>query len=102
MSYIVVGMFDTPNETANFAHYLATKFVRFLVLQRKNTQDVRADRFRFVPMMDMTREWTDADLYSKYGLSASEIEFVEKIVRPMDLTSDLLGDVTVDDESDDE
>jgi site-specific DNA-methyltransferase (adenine-specific) len=33
------------------------------------------------------RQWTDADLYAKYGLSASEIAFIEKIVRPMDLTN---------------
>lgn len=80
MSYIVVGMFDTPNETANFAHYLATKFVRFLVLQRKNTQDVRADRFRFVPMMDMTREWTDADLYQHFGLTDDEVDYIESTI----------------------
>ncbi len=40
-------------------------------------------------------------LYAKYGISASEIEFIEKVVRPMDLTSDLFGDVAVG-ESDDE
>ncbi len=39
-TYIVAGMFDTREETENYAHYLATKFVRFLVLQRKTTQDV--------------------------------------------------------------
>jgi hypothetical protein len=36
-----------------------------------------------VPNQKWTRRWTDADLYSKYGLSASEITFIEKIVRPM-------------------
>jgi hypothetical protein len=30
-------------------------------------------------------KWTDQDLYTKYGLSADEIAFVEKIVRPMSL-----------------
>lgn len=54
-----------------------------------------------VPTQEWTRRWTDKDLYAKYGVSASEIEFIEKVVRPMDVTSDLLGDVTVDD-SDDE
>jgi len=31
----------------------------------------------------------------KYGLTISEIAFIEKIVRPMDLASDLLEEVTV-------
>jgi site-specific DNA-methyltransferase (adenine-specific) len=39
-----------------------------------------------VPTQDWTRRWTDNDLYAKYDLSASEIEFIEKVVRPMDLS----------------
>ena len=68
------GMFDTREETENYAHYLATKFVRFLVLQRKITQDVTPDRFRFVPMLDMKRRWTDDDLYEHFGLTDEEID----------------------------
>jgi hypothetical protein len=45
--------------------------------------------------------WTDADLYAKYGLNDEEIAFIEKIVRPMELTTDLLDNVSVD-EGDDE
>jgi site-specific DNA-methyltransferase (adenine-specific) len=47
-TYLIAGMFDSADETENFAHYLCTKFARFLVLQRKVTQDVTADRFLFV------------------------------------------------------
>ena len=82
MSYLVAGMFATREETEHYAEYLATKFVRFLVLQRKNTQHVRADRFRFVPMMDMTREWTDKDLYEHFGLTDDEIEYIEATIKP--------------------
>jgi site-specific DNA-methyltransferase (adenine-specific) len=82
MSYIVAGMFDTPEETENYAHYLATKFVRFLVLQRKSTQDVVPDRFRFVPLLDMTRRWTDADLYAHFGLTEDEANYIEATIHP--------------------
>jgi site-specific DNA-methyltransferase (adenine-specific) len=34
----------------------------------------------------MHRKWTDEDLYTKYDISASEIAFIEKVVRPMDLS----------------
>ena len=39
-----------------------------------------------MPTLEWDRQWTDKDLYAKYALSASEIAFIEKIVRPMDLT----------------
>lgn len=82
MSYLIAGMFDTREETENYAHYLATKFVRFLVLQRKSTQDVAPDRFRFVPMLDMTRRWTDADLYEHFGLTQDEVAYIEATIHP--------------------
>src|SRR3546814_4221797 len=76
-TYFIAGMFDTREETENYAYYLATKFVRFLVLQRKLTQHVTPDRFRFVPMLDMKRRWTDAQLYRKFGLTADERDYIE-------------------------
>lgn len=81
-TYFIVGMFDTRQETENYANYLATKFVRFLVLQRKTTQHVTPDRFRFVPMMDMTRQWTDDDLYAHFGLTDDEIDYIESSIKP--------------------
>lgn len=81
-TYFIAGMFDSREETENFAHYLATKFVRFLVLQRKSTQDVTPDRFRFVPMLDMTRLWTDQDLYEYYALDEDEIAHIEATIKP--------------------
>ena len=80
-TYFIAGLFDSREETENYANYLATKFVRFLVLQRKTTQHITPDRFRFVPMVDMTRAWTDEDLYQHFGLTHVEREYVEKTIK---------------------
>lgn len=81
-TYFIAGMFDTRDQTENYALYLTTKFVRFLVLQRKVTQHVTPDRFRFVPMLDMTKRWTDADLYKRFGLTQDEIDYIEATIHP--------------------
>ncbi|HET7664468.1 MAG TPA: Eco57I restriction-modification methylase domain-containing protein [Rhodanobacteraceae bacterium] len=81
-TYLVAGMFDTREETENYAYYLATKFVRFLVLQRKTTQNGTREMFRFVPMLDMTRRWTDEDLYKKFKLTTDERDYIEKSIKP--------------------
>ena len=83
-TYFVAGAFDTREEADNYARYLCTKFVRFLVLQRKSTQDLRPDKFRFVPALDMTRRWTDADLYEHFGLAEDEVAYVEATMHPRD------------------
>lgn len=81
-TYFIAGTFDSAVETENYAYYLATKFVRFLVLQRKITQHVTPDRFRFVPMLDMTRRWTDNDLYDHFGLTRDERDYIEATIQP--------------------
>jgi len=76
-TYLVAGLWNSKREAENYAYYLTTKLVRFLLLQRKSTQHVRPDRFRFVPQMDMKKKWTDEDLYAHFKLSKAEISYIE-------------------------
>lgn len=79
-TYLVAGSFENKEMTVNYAQYLTTKFVRFLVFQRKTSQHVIPDRFLFAPMLDMTRNWSDENLYELFDLSADEIAYIEKTV----------------------
>jgi site-specific DNA-methyltransferase (adenine-specific) len=83
-TYLVIGRFPTEREAKKLDTYLRTRFVRFLVSLRKNTQDIFNERFQFVPDLPMDREWTDKELYKKYGLTKEEIEFIESMIRPME------------------
>lgn len=82
-TYLVLGVFGTNIEANNFAAYQRTRFFRFLVSLRKNTQHLTKDRFSFVPQLDMTRPWTDADLYARYGLTSDEIAYIESMIKEM-------------------
>jgi site-specific DNA-methyltransferase (adenine-specific) len=82
-TYLVANRFQTEAEATNFAGYLRTKFVRFLVSLRTNTQHLYSERFAFVPDLVMDRMWTDDELYAKYGLSSDEIAFINSTIRPM-------------------
>lgn len=84
-TYLVAGRFQTRAQTENFANYLVTKFVRFLVLQRKVTQHLVPDRFRFVPMFDMARSWSDDELYEHFGLTDEEREYIESTIMPREV-----------------
>ena len=44
--------------------------------------------YAWVPLQSWNRNWTDADLYTKYGITRSEQEFIESQVRAMDLSAD--------------
>lgn len=95
-TYLCIGPFDTQTEAESALSYLTCRLTRLLVLLHKPSQDTTRKVYTFVPTQDWTKRWTDEALYAKYGIAPHEIEFIEKVVRPMDLSSDLLGDVTVD------
>lgn len=84
-TYLVVGRYDTEAEAANLAAYLRTKFVRFLVSLRTNTQHLYSERFAFVPKLPMDRAWTDQMLYKRYRISKAEIAFIDSMIRPMEV-----------------
>lgn len=90
-TYLCIGPLDSKSEAQSVLSYLSCRLTRFLVLLHKPSQHTTRKVYTFVPTQEWTRRWTDKDLYEKYGLSAEEIAFIEKLVRPMDL-SGALGD----------
>lgn len=100
-TYLCIGPFDTQTEAESALSYISCRLTRLLILLHKPSQDTTRKVYTFVPTQEWTKRWKDEDLYAKYGISEGEIDFIEKVVRPMELTSDLLGDVAIG-ESEDE
>ena len=100
-TYLCIGPFDSKAQAENGLSYLTCRLTRLLILLHKPSQDTTRRVYTFVPKQDWSRPWSDADLYTKYGITPEEIAFIEQVVRPMDLSADLLGDVAAG-EADDE
>lgn len=83
-TYLMIGPFESKEICENVMSYLKTKFFRFLVLLKKNTQHATSKVYQFVPIQDFKRTWTDKMLYDKYKLSEEEIAFIESMIRPME------------------
>lgn len=97
-TYLVAGRFAKEIEARRYASYLRTRFVRFLVSLRKQTQHATRDVYAFVPDVPLTEDWTDAKLYKRYGLTADEIAFIESQVAEHD---DKASDDVIDESADD-
>lgn len=85
-SYLVLGPFPDRETCEHVMSYIATKFFRFMVLQKKNAQHAMRGVYQFVPVQDFSKAWTDEELYEKYGLTGEEIEFIEAMIKPMTLS----------------
>ena len=83
-TYVIIKGFDNETEANNLYEYLRTKFVRFLILQACSSIMVTKASYIFVPMQDFTKQWTDDELYKKYGLTDSEINYIETVIRKME------------------
>ena len=83
-TYITVGTYNTEEEARNVVKYMQTKFFRFLVMLKKNTQSATQGVYQFVPLQDFSHPWTDEMLYEKYELTEEEIAFIESMIRPME------------------
>ena len=76
---------DSEEEANSINSYVHTKFFRFLVSLRKITQHATRSTYTWVPEQKWDSEWTDKELYIKYGLTEEEIAFIESMIKPMDL-----------------
>ncbi len=79
---------ETEDQAKSIESYYRTKFFRHLVSLRKLTQDALRPMYAWVPQQSWDEEWTDEKLYKKYKLSKVEIEFIERVIKPMELESD--------------
>ena len=93
-TFISIGIFKTSAEAENMRKYIMTKFARAMLGVKKVTQDNPRHFWQYVPSQDFTNDsdidWTqsvsevDKQLYSKYELTAEEIQFLEDNVKSMD------------------
>lgn len=93
-SFIGIGSFDSEVEAMALLKYVKTKFARAMLGILKITQDNDREVWRLIPLQGFTSnsdiDWTksvaeiDRQLYAKYGLDESEIEFIETHVKEME------------------
>lgn len=91
-TYLVVGPFSAKGEAESFQSYFTTRFFRFLVSLRKITQHALRSTYSWVPQQSWDREWTDEQLYKKYKLTKEEIDYIETVIRPMEIQGSFLDD----------
>lgn len=84
-TYLVVGaeLDLTQEKASNLSNYLRTRFARFLLSLAKISQHGTSKTYRFIPIQDFSKSWTDAELYTKYGLTPEEIDFIESKIKSM-------------------
>jgi len=82
-TFLPIGPLASKAEAESVEAYLRTRFLRFMMSLRKISQDAMRGVYRWVPQQAWDREWTDAGLYEKYGITAGEQAYIEEMIREM-------------------
>ena len=83
--YLTIGPLNSHEECVSLLSYLATRFVRFMVLLRKPSQHATRKVYEFVPMVKFDHIWTDEELFKSFGITLEEQTFIQSLVKEMSL-----------------
>jgi hypothetical protein len=64
---------------------LFDKAISLLLWLRTIGQHASRSVYTWVPVQTWDREWTDEELYKKYGLSQEQVEYIEFLIKPMEI-----------------
>ena len=92
-TFLSIGKFETIEEAQAVKKYIKTKFARTLLSVLKVTQNGNKPVWKMIPLQNFTPnsdiDWSqpipqiDQQLYKKYDLDQSEIDFIETHVKEM-------------------
>lgn len=82
-TYIAAGPLPDKKAAESVAAYLKTRFLRFLVSLRKISQHAFRSTYLWVPQQSWDREWTDGELFEKYGIDDVEQAYIAEMVKEM-------------------
>jgi site-specific DNA-methyltransferase (adenine-specific) len=83
-TYLVIGTYPEEAEARNLIAYMHTRFFRFLLSLFMYSHSITKDTYAFIPILDMSKRWTDAKLYKRYRVTDQEVEFIESRIHPME------------------
>ena len=85
-----VNGLNDPTKRQSLAEWIQKQDLYICCLQETHFKPRDTDRlkvkgnFKFVPYLDYTTEWTDAQLFAKYNCTEDEIDMIESIMRPLE------------------
>ena len=68
---------NSQTESENLKEYLESSIVRWIIKSVKISTPNSKTVFSFIPRIDLSRKWTNDELYCYFGLTSEEIKYVK-------------------------
>jgi hypothetical protein len=93
-TFLMIGPFVNKTEAENCLLYTKTRFYRALLFFNRIQKNLSQSTFSLIPLQDFTEssdiDWSlsvpdiDQQLNKKYGFTKEEIDFIERMIKPME------------------
>lgn len=80
-TYMIVDVFEKEEDAKKLKKYLGMDIVRFLVSQKKITQDMTKDTWKLVPKVDLSKIKNENDFCVKLKLTKEEKDYIYEKVK---------------------
>lgn len=68
-------------ESINLKSYLESKPIKLLIKDLKKSTPNSKGVFSCIPLIDITKHWTDVELYSHFKLATDDIKYIEENIK---------------------
>ena len=75
-SYISFNL-NTENEAKSLLSYMKCKLPNFMLSLRKMSQDISESTCKWIPLLPLTHEWIDEEVYEYFKLTSEEIKLIK-------------------------
>ena len=52
-----------------------------MMLLAKNGHNLTNKVYRYVPVLDLSKKWTDTELFKRYGIKKPEQDFIKSVIK---------------------
>ena len=76
-----VAVCSSQKEAENLISIMKSKLFLFIWKYTHTSRTLRTPQLKFIPKVDLSRAWTDQELYDHFGLTEEEIKYIEANVK---------------------
>jgi site-specific DNA-methyltransferase (adenine-specific) len=78
-TYLVIFV-NNKTEGENLIQYFKLGLIKYLFKLLNNTQNSSKSTYRLIPKIDISRKWSDQELYDFFNLTKEEIYLIETVI----------------------
>ncbi len=76
-----VSLCRSENEANNLVNFIKSNLFLAIYKKTRTSRTLRTPQLKFIPKVDLSKKYTDQELYTHFKLEPEEIDYIESVIR---------------------